>query len=111
MTAQAVAILDACVLVPAPLRDTLLRLAESPSLYVPRWSDEILSETSRTLLSKIGLSKKQTSHLEAEMRRHFPNALVSDYAHLVGQMQNDPKDRHVLAAAVESDAQFVVTYN
>ncbi|MGD0130617.1 MAG: hypothetical protein ABSE57_01180 [Bryobacteraceae bacterium] len=31
-------VLDACVPVGAGLRDTLLRLAEVPALYAPRWS-------------------------------------------------------------------------
>ena len=39
-----VAIIDACVLVQVPLRDTLTRLAEAPALYRPRWSDEIAVE-------------------------------------------------------------------
>jgi hypothetical protein len=45
VTADFVVVLDACVLIPAPLRDTLLRLAEHPCLYVPRWSEEIMAET------------------------------------------------------------------
>ena len=49
------AVLDACVLVNAALRDTLLRLAEPPHLYLPRWSAEILLETTRTLEGKLGL--------------------------------------------------------
>ena len=43
MTKDYVAVLDACVIVPAGLRDTLLRLAETPRLYVPKWSGEITS--------------------------------------------------------------------
>ncbi len=54
MTADFPAVLDACVLVQAPLRDTLLRLAEPPRLYIPQWSDEIIAETVRTL--KTGLA-------------------------------------------------------
>lgn len=34
------ALLDACVLVPMCLCDTLLRLAENPSMYRPLWSSE-----------------------------------------------------------------------
>lgn len=41
-------ILDACVLVGGGLRDTLLRLAETPRLFVPKWSDDIINETVRT---------------------------------------------------------------
>jgi hypothetical protein len=42
-------VLDACVLVNAALRDTLLRLAEPPHLYLPRWSHDIMLETERTV--------------------------------------------------------------
>lgn len=49
-----VAVLDACVLAPMPIADTLLRLAEEPAFYLPRWSDELLSELERTLGEKFG---------------------------------------------------------
>lgn len=65
MTADFPAVLDACVLVQAPLRDTLLRLAEPPRLYVPQWSDEIIAETVRTLENRIGLSAQKTAYLVA----------------------------------------------
>ena len=38
------AVLDANVLVDACLRDTLLRMAEEPRLYRPRWSELIIDE-------------------------------------------------------------------
>jgi hypothetical protein len=41
-------VLDACVLVPMPLADTLLRLAAGPRLYLPKWSDQIMVEVKRT---------------------------------------------------------------
>ena len=44
MADERIAIPDACVLVPAALRDTLLRLAEPPGLYRPVWSEEIMIE-------------------------------------------------------------------
>jgi hypothetical protein len=47
------AMLDACVLLPMPLADTLLRMAESPRLYLPKWSDEALAEVTRNLVSKM----------------------------------------------------------
>ena len=49
MTKDYLVVLDACVLVSAGLRDTLLRLAESPRLYVPKWSEDIIEEMARTL--------------------------------------------------------------
>jgi hypothetical protein len=42
-------LLDACVLVPMPLCETLLRLAEEPALYRPLWSDSILQEVGTAL--------------------------------------------------------------
>ncbi len=50
------AILDACVLLPMPLADTLFRMAETPRLYVPKWSSEIISEVSRNLIGKFNKS-------------------------------------------------------
>jgi predicted nucleic acid-binding protein len=104
-------VLDACVLVPAALRDTLLRCAEEPRLYLPRWSEEIIAEMVRTLENEIGLATEKTAHLVSELRKHFGEAWVTGYETLLGQMANDPKDRHVLAATVRCGAQAIVTYN
>ena len=60
MTADFPVVLDACVLVPASLRDTLLRCAER-RMYLPRWSNEILDELRRTLLVKLGRSNEQVN--------------------------------------------------
>ena len=46
-----VALLDANVLFPFTLRDTLLRAAAA-GLFQVRWSDEILTETTRNLVAK-----------------------------------------------------------
>ena len=46
------AVLDACVLVPMALCDTLLRLAEKPALYQPLWSEQILAEVAKVLESE-----------------------------------------------------------
>jgi hypothetical protein len=47
---QYIVTLDACVLLPMPVCDTLLRLAEEPAFYVPRWSRETLDEVHRNLM-------------------------------------------------------------
>ena len=104
-------ILDACVLVQAPLRDTLLRLAEHPGLYHPRWSEEIIAEMQRALENKIGLAPSKTAYLVRELRRHFPDSWVTGLEPLVRTMTNHAKDRHVLAAAVRAGVQTIVTFN
>ena len=105
------AVLDACVLVPASLRDTLLGLAEPPCLYRPLWTEEIIAETMRTLEAKIGLPPSKTAYLERELRRHFGESWVTGFQPLLRQMTNDAKDRHVLAAAVKAKAPAIVTFN
>lgn len=69
-------ILDACVLVNAALRDTLLRIAEPPRLSLPRCSEEIMVETTRTLEAKLGVTQEQTAYLIGELRKHFEDAWV-----------------------------------
>jgi hypothetical protein len=105
------AVLDACVLIPMPLADTLLRLAAGPRLYLPKWTDDIMAEVSRNLVENFGLSEEQAAYRESEVRRHFPEAWVDGYQDLIPAMTNEPKDRHVLAAAVRSQAEIIVTYN
>jgi hypothetical protein len=105
-----IAVLDACVLIPMPLTDTLLRLAEPPALYRPRWTDIILGEVSRTLIGRFGHSQEKVSYRESAMRA-FPNALVADFERHIPEMRNHPKDRHVLAAAVRCEADCLVTLN
>jgi hypothetical protein len=51
-------VLDACVLVPMPLADTLFRLAAGPRLFLPKWSDQIMVEATRTLQETFGLSSR-----------------------------------------------------
>jgi predicted nucleic acid-binding protein len=108
---EIVAVLDACVLLPASLRDTLLRLAETPRLYVPRWSGEILIELKRNLESRWNLPPRKTAWLIDQLSTHFPEALTEGYESLISLMTNDRKDRHVLAAAVNADARIIVTSN
>jgi predicted nucleic acid-binding protein len=104
-------LLDACVLVPMPLADTLLRLGAGPRLYLPKWSDQIMVEVSRTLQEKFSLSAQKAMYRENEIRRHFPEAWIDDYEDLIPTMTNHPKDRHVLAAAARAGVKVIVTYN
>lgn len=105
-----VAVLDACVLVPAPLCDLLLRSA-SAGMFQLRWTDDILEEARRTLVNDLGRSDEQARKRIAAMRGAFPEALVIGHNQLIASMTNDPKDRHVLAAAVISHAPVIVTSN
>src|SRR5262245_16563832 len=103
------AFLDACVLYPAYLCDTLLRLAEA-SAYRPLWSADVLTELRRNLIDR-GIPVERVDRRITHMTRSFPDALVTGYESLSDGMTNDRKDRHVLAAAVRANAEVLVTFN
>jgi predicted nucleic acid-binding protein len=105
-----IAVLDTSVLFPLLLRDTLLDLAQA-RLYVVHWSPDILDELARNLVKRGQSTEEQAARLVAAMNRVFPGALVTGYEHRIAAMTNHPKDRHVLAAAVEIGATVIVTTN
>lgn len=102
-------VLDTCVLYPAHLRDTLLRLAER-GLYRPLWSADIIEELRRSLAA-LGIDLTTIDGLLDQMTSAFPDAEVTGHGVLVDGMTCHPKDRHVLAAAVRADAGAIVTFN
>ncbi len=107
-----VAIYDACVLYPAPLRDLLLHLALT-DLFRARWTDRIHDEWIRAVLrARPDLSAEQLARTRALMDTAVPDALVTGYEGLIGHLTlPDPDDRHVLAAAIRAQAGVIVTYN
>ncbi len=104
------ALLDACVLVPAALRDTLLRAGEA-YLYQPLWTELILAQTERTLVNTLGISAPDAADLTAAIREAFPDAVVTGFEDLIPAMTVDPDDRHAAAAAIVGHAQVIVTLN
>ena len=103
-------VLDANVLYPFSLRDTLLR-AYIAGLYQLSWTDEIIDEACRNLVADKRMTDEQAAKLRGAMTGAFPEAMVTDYANLIPAMPNDAKDRHVTAAAVKVGAQVIVTMN
>lgn len=103
-------VLDACVLIPAPLRDTLLRAAEL-GMYRLHWSELILAEVKRNLIKRGMTSSVDAQELIDVMSEFFAEAFVRGFETLIPCMTNDEKDRHVLAVAVMSRSQVVVTSN
>lgn len=104
-------VLDACVLANFGVCDLFLRLAETPRLYLPRWSQDILAETERTHLNDLGWPPNIAANFQSAVRAAFPEALVSDYQPFIEQCRNDPKDRHVLACAIKAEAEVITTFN
>jgi predicted nucleic acid-binding protein len=105
-----IVVLDANVLFPASLRDTLLRAAKA-NLYQFRCTEDILEEVQRNLVNKRKINEKQAQRLMNTIRFQFTEAIITHHKVLVSSMTNEQGDRHVLAAAVAVKAQIIVTKN
>ncbi len=108
-----VALYDACVLYPAPLRDFLMRLALT-GLFQARWSAEIQDEWIRNVLrDRQGeITPAQLSRTRELMEKAIPDSVIEGYSHLIPSLTlPDPDDRHVLAAAIVAHADVIVTFN
>jgi predicted nucleic acid-binding protein len=105
-------VLDACVLAPMPLADTLLRLAEEPSLYRIVWSEELLQEIGGTLI-KFGRTPEQVERRLKFMQDHFPEATYKIPPEIVEAIPclPDTGDRHVVAAGIMGHANAIITAN
>jgi predicted nucleic acid-binding protein len=102
-------ILDACVLYPGPLRDTLMHLSKT-DLFKARWTDQISEEWIRNLEDKIPKDKLEA--VKMLMETNLRDAKVDRYQHLIDTVElTDPDDRHVFSAAIHSKSDAIVTFN
>lgn len=104
------AVLDTNVIYPIEIRDLLFWFAHF-DLFTVKWSQHIFDEWESVM--------KRKSISEAEIKKRsnianlaFPDALVTNYESLIeGLSLPDEKDRHVLAAAIKTNANVIVTNN
>ncbi len=110
--ANLIALYDACVLFPAPLRDLLMQLALT-GLFRAKWSHDIHEEWIRNVLrTRTDLTRKQLDHVRELMDQCASDALVEGYEPLIPSLNlPDKNDRHILAAAITSSASVIVTFN
>lgn len=105
------AVLDACVLYPTVLREILQGAGEA-GLYQPVFSDRILREW---VLATAKLGPEAPAFAEGEaasLRAAFPRALTRERPEIEARLiLPDPNDRHVLATAIASGADAIVTFN
>ncbi len=107
-----IALLDACVLYPAALRDFFLHLAVE-DLYRPKWTEAIHDEWIRNVLAaRPDLRREQLERTRVLMNTHADDSVVGGYESLIESLNlPDPSDRHVLAAAIHGGADVIVTFN
>lgn len=103
--------LDACVIFPSVLRAILLRAARA-GLYEPVWSDRILEEWQRAIV-RLGPQAGAEAALDAaRMREVFPRALTPARPDIEARhILPDPNDLHVLATAIASGSDAILTFN
>ena len=112
LVARYTVVLDACVLVPVVLADTLLRIAER-GLYRPLWSARIIAETIDAIKEvHPTIPPGRIQQRFAEIDTAFADACVEWLPSLKEAVTlPDPDDRHVVAAAVHGMADAIVTAN
>jgi hypothetical protein len=104
------AVLDTNVVYPVIMRDILFWFAHY-DLYTPKWSEHIFDEWKRVMQEK-GVSAAEADKRIAKANAAFPDALVTNYKGLINQLNlPDEDDRHVLAAAIKTNANLIVTNN
>jgi predicted nucleic acid-binding protein len=107
-----VVVYDANALYGNAQRDLLIRIAQS-GLVQAKWTDQILDE----MLGNLGKKRpdipaEKLGSLRELMNKAVRDCLVTGYEPLIESLQlPDRDDRHVLAAAVKSGAQVIVTTN
>jgi len=106
-----VVVLDACVLYPAQLRNCLLSLAAA-DLFQPKWSDAIHEEWITNLLSNRSDLRRKDLEMTRDAMNKFIDSVVRGSDHLIPTLTlPDPNDRHILAVAIHSRANAIVTFN
>lgn len=106
------AFFDANVFYGARLRSLVLYTAQT-KLYRARWSDMVHDEWVRNLIkNRPDLSPEKLNRTRELMNLAVPDCLVTGFEPLMAGIElPDANDRHVVAAAIMTRANVVVTFN
>lgn len=103
-------VLDTNVIYPLWIRDLLLWFAHH-DLYTPKWSKHIFDEWYDVMI-RVGVTPEEAARRTQIVNEAFPDAFVENYEPLIPSLQlDDEKDKHVLAAAIKTNANLIVTNN
>jgi len=103
-------VLDTNVIYPIEIRDLLFWFAFC-DLYTPKWSKHIFDEWIDVMKRK-GVPDPEIDKRTEKANSAFPDAMVENYEPLIeGLKLQDQKDCHVLAAAIKTNANVIVTNN
>ncbi|MCX2681071.1 PIN domain-containing protein [Galbibacter sp. EGI 63066] len=103
-------VLDTNVIYPIDIRDLLFWFAVY-ELFTPKWSKHIFDEW-ESVMKRKGVPDAEIKKRIKMANDAFPDAFVNNYEGLIdGLTLPDEKDRHVLAAAIKTNANIIVTNN
>lgn len=109
-SARFTCVLDTNVIVPIEIRDLLFWFAHD-DLYTPKWSKHIFDEWTEVMRRR-GINEHEINKRIGWANLAFPDAMVNNYESLIkGLTLPDEKDCHVLAAAIKTNANIIVTNN
>jgi predicted nucleic acid-binding protein len=92
-------------------RDLLFRVARA-GLVQAKWSEDILDELVRSLARRGIGTPEGRERLRGLVANSVADCMVTGYKPLIESVTlPDPDDRHVVAAAIRSKAQLIVTTN
>lgn len=103
-------VFDTCVLVPSVMRSMLLAAAELELIEFVI-SPRILGEWARAAANRDALDQVEAEQAIGRLRLQFPNAIRSDVKDIAQYWLPDADDIHVLALAVTTSADVIVTVN
>lgn len=107
---QFIALLDTNVIYPVIIRDLLFWFAHY-EMYTPKWSNHIFDEWRDVMIRK-GVEPEEADKRVHRANLAFPDAQVVQYESLINNLDlPDEKDRHVLAAAIKTNAHVIVSNN
>jgi hypothetical protein len=104
--ATPVAVLDANVLFPAVSRDFFMRV-HVEGVFQPKWTVRIHDEWMRNVAASTGIPRSKLERVRRLMDRHAGDAIVQRWQRYLSRLAAttiDPKDHHVVAAALKARA-------
>lgn len=103
-------VLDTNIIYPIEIRDIIFWFAYY-ELFTVKWSGHIFEEW-ESVMERKGVSPDEIKKRTDVANKAFPDALVTNYESLIGCLElPDEKDKHVLAAAIKTNANVIVTNN
>ena len=112
MPERPICVYDANVLYPAQLRDFLMRLALGEVVRA-HWTERIHEEWTRNVHADYpDITWENLQRIRELMNGALPGAKVTGHEDRIEDLSlPDPGDRHVLAAAIHAEADYIVTFN